>query len=455
MGIGGIGMSGIAKVLRKQGYRISGCDNMLDAATIKELVDLGCVIAPCHNHSICTDLSIDVLVRSSAVPLTHQEIIAAQIRKIPVILRATILAEIMRSKFSIAVAGSHGKTTTSSLLAHVLMKAHYNPTVIIGGIMSEINTNALFGNGQLLVAEADESDRSFLFLPKAYSIITNINLEHVDTYHDFEDLKNTFIQFLNTIPFYGLNVICTDSPGIQEVIPKITTSFITYGTKKNATMQAINIDLLPSSSSFELINNTDGTSLGEFTISLPGIHNVLNAVGVITLATHLGAPIETIKLALASFGGVDRRFTFRGLSNHHGALIFDDYGHHPTEILHTLEVAHKKAMKNLIVVFQPHRFTRTRHFWSEFVNLFASSKIDLLIITDIFPASEAPIIGISSELLVADIKQKNPSLNVIYYEFGTNGEAIQRHLESMLQAEDLVLLQGAGKANKIAKALIS
>jgi len=455
MGIGGIGMSGIAKILIKQGYPVSGCDSLIDQAAVKELLDLGAIIAPHHQHQICSDPSIDTLVHTSAVLKTHPEIIAAQNRAIPVILRATMLAEIMRTKYSIAVAGSHGKTTTSSLLAHLLLQAELDPTIIVGGHIHSIGTNAVSGNGSLLVAEADESDRSFLQLPKTFSIVTNIDLEHLETYKDFTDIKNTFLQFMSQIPFYGCNVICLDDAGIQEIIPQLTTPFVTYGTNDLADFQVRNVTLLEDGSTFELLDNKNNQSLGSISTSLPGIHNVLNATGVITLALHLGVPLETIKNALSSFTGVDRRFTSKGVTKRHGALIFDDYGHHPLEIHHTLQVARKKAREKLVVVFQPHRFTRTKHLWDDFVSLFATHAIDELIITDIFPASEQPIDGITSQRLVAEIKTKNPNLSIFYYPFDVDGQEIKNHLDKILQNNDLVLLQGAGKANKIAKDLLS
>ncbi|HSW76756.1 MAG TPA: UDP-N-acetylmuramate--L-alanine ligase [Candidatus Saccharimonadales bacterium] len=455
MGIGGIGMSGIAKILIKQGYRVSGCDSLIDQTAIKELKDLGCIIAPAHQHEICNDLSINILVHTSAILKTNPEIIAAQRRGIPVIARAMMLAEIMRTKYCIAVAGSHGKTTTSSLLSHLLVQAQLDPTIVVGGYIHSIGSNAVYGQGSLLVAEADESDRSFLLLPKTFSIVTNIDLEHLETYQDFTDIKNTFVQFMNQIPLYGCNVICIDDAGIQEIIPQLQVPYITYGTHDQADFQARNIVLLPDGTTFDIFDKKKNHIIDTIAIPLPGIHNVLNALGVITLALHVGIPPKTIKNALGSFTGVDRRFTSKGITKRHGALIFDDYGHHPLEVHHTLEIARKKAPEKLVVVFQPHRFTRTKHLWTDFVHLFATHAIDELIITDIFPASEQPIEGITSQRLVAEIKARNPALSIFYYPFETDGSAIIQHLHNVLQKNDLVLLQGAGKANKIAKDLLA
>ncbi|MCX5923668.1 MAG: UDP-N-acetylmuramate--L-alanine ligase [Candidatus Dependentiae bacterium] len=460
MGIGGIGMSGIAKILILQGYRVSGCDSLVDQETIKDLIKLGCTIAPHHKHDICLDSSIDTLVYSTDVLKTNYgtipfEMQKAKDRNIPVILRATMLAEIMRPKHSIAIAGSHGKTTTSSLLSHLLLYAKLDPTIIVGGYIHSIKSNARHGKSDLLVAEADESDRSFLQLPKTFSIVTNINREHLDVYKDLEDIKQTFLQFLKQIPFYGKNVICLDDPGIQSIIPEITTPYITYGQHKNADMQIQNIKLLDDQSTFDLFDSLQNKHIGTVSISLPGIHNVLNATSVVVIGQILKIPLGTLQDALSSFTGVDRRFTYKGVARESKALIFDDYGHHPTEIYHTLQVARKKAKNRLVLIFQPQRFTRTKHLWNEFVELFSTSNIDQLIITDIYPASEQPIADISSQKLVEAIKLKNPNAAVFYYPLEDDGQEIINHLKNYLKKEDLVLLQGAGKVNKLTKALLS
>lgn len=460
MGIGGIGMSGIAKILISQGYRVSGCDSLVDQETIKDLIKLGCSIAPHHKHEICLDPTIETLVYSTDVLKTNKgsipyEMQLAKDRSIPVILRATMLAEIMRTKHSIAVAGSHGKTTTSSLLSHLLLYAQLDPTIIVGGYIHSIKSNAYFGKSDLLVAEADESDRSFLQLPKTFSIVTNINREHLDVYKDLNDIKQTFIQFLKQIPFYGKNIICIDDPGVQNIIPELTTPYITYGQSKSADIQIQNINLLDDKSTFDLFDSRHNQQIGSFSTSLPGIHNVLNSTSAIITGRLLEIPLKTIQDALSSFSGVDRRFTHKGTTSISKALIFDDYGHHPTEIYHTLQVARKKAKTRLVMIFQPQRFTRTKHLWNEFVDLFSSSNIDQLIITDIYPASEQPIENISSQQLVNEIKLKNPKTPVFYYTFEDNGKTILNQLKNYLEKDDLVLLQGAGKVNKLAKDLLS
>lgn len=454
IGICGIGMSGIAKILLQQGYRVSGCDKNIDKQRAEELQQLGCTIST-HQAAQCQDESITTVVRSSDVPLTHPEIVTALKRNICVQLRASILAEIMRTKFCIAVAGAHGKTTTSSLLAHVLLQAKLDPTVIVGGHMHELNSNAHCGSGKFLVAESDESDRSFLLLPKTFSIVTNIDREHLNTYKDFDDIKQTFITFMNQLPFYGLNVVCSDDNGIQSVLSQITTPYIKYGTTKDADIFIHDITLHPDSSDFKLTDMRTNQELGDFSVSLPGLHNVLNATAVTAICLQIGLDGQAIKNALKTFQGVDRRFTLKGITKRHGAVIFDDYGHHPKEIQVTMQVARAKAKEKLIVVFQPQRFSRTKHLWDDFIQVLGQAPIDQLILTDIYPASEQPIDGISSQNLVAAIQKVNPTMQISYIPFGQDGKQITEKLESILTQNDLLIFQGAGKVNQLAKDLLS
>lgn len=453
IGICGIGMSGIAKILRSQGYQVSGCDKNIDSPRTTELENLGCSIAA-HQSPICKTSTITNIVRSSDIPTDHPEIVYALQNKIPVSLRAEILADLMAQKISIAVTGAHGKTTTSALLSHLLLQAKLDPTVIVGGELHELKSNAHHGSGQFLVAEADESDRSFLLLPKKYSIVTNIDREHLNTYQDFDDIKNTFVTFINQLPKNGLHVICLDDPGIQSILSRIETPYLSYGIHSNAHFQITNIKLFSNHSEFELCDTRSSLNLGLFKISLPGMHNVLNATSTIVVCLQLGLGLQSIKNGLKTFQGVDRRFTLKGISKLHSAAIYDDYGHHPKEIQATLQVADNITKNNLIMVFQPQRFSRTKHLWDDFVQVFAKSKLQELIITDIYGASETPINGITSQNLVSAIKKANPKIQVAFISFGADGSEIVKHLNTILHKDDLLLFQGAGKVNTLAQRLV-
>ena len=460
IGICGIGMSGIAKILRLQGFKVSGCDQNIDPERSQELLNLGCLI-DAHQSNLCSDPSITTIVLTSDVKPDHPEIIQAQLKNIPIRRRAEILANIMQEKISIAVAGAHGKTTTSSLMAHVLLDAKVDPTIIVGGQMHELNSNAHAGTGNFLVAESDESDRSFLLLCKKYSIVTNIDREHLNTYKDFDDIKTTFVQFINTIPTDGCNFVCIDDAGVQSILGKINKPVKTYGTQENADFFIHNVKLLADFSEFQITENIHSPlqkdkkkDLGSFKVLLPGIHNVLNATAVIATCLELGLDAQAIKNGLETFQGVDRRFTFKGLTKNHGALIFDDYGHHPTEIAATLKVAQAKTQGKITMVFQPQRFSRTMHLWNEFIQTLAHAPVDQLILTEIYPASEQPIDGISSQNMVQEIQKINPNLNISFIPFGQKGASILATLEATLKHNDLLLFQGAGKVNKLISKLI-
>lgn len=446
VGIGGIGMSGIATILKHQGYMISGCDLDMDQASIKQLRALGCTVHQSNNTPGCHDDSIDILVYSSAVKQNNPEIVAAQQRGIPTIPRALMLAELMRTKHSIAIAGAHGKTTTTSLISHILIEANMDPTVIIGGHLKNISTNARLGSGTFLIAEADESDRSFLQLQATLAIVTNIDLEHLETYADLDDIKNTFKQFLNNLPFYGKAIVCIDDANVRSILPMPHVKTIRYGLTSDADMYATDVELNADHSTFTVWNGQE--KLGQALINMPGRHNVLNSLAAISLAHDLEIPFETIAHALRSFKGIERRFSHKG--TYKGADIFDDYGHHPQEILNALLVAKNRTKRKLTVVFQPHRYTRTNKLWNSFVDMFANSAIDNLIITDIYPASEAPIENVTSKRLVEEIQQKNPALAVQYIPFSDDFEEIKKQVEKMVDKDDLLLLQGAGKINKLA-----
>ncbi len=458
VGIGGIGMSGIAKILKYQGYFVSGCDVDLEQKSVEELIELGCPISHGHNTAACNDPSIDVLVYSSAVQGSSPEIVAAQQRGIPTIPRALMLAELMRMKYSIGIAGSHGKTTTTSMVSHILIEGRLDPTVIIGGHLKNISAHARLGKGDFLVAETDESDRSFLYLYTTLGVVTNIDLEHLETYSDMQDIKETFKKFLNNLPFYGKAILCVDDEHVRSLLPMPHIKTIKYSLedkKELADIYATNISLATDHSTFTIMSRPEPQAefkeLGTVTLSMPGRHNILNSLAATTVALELGVPFETIAQSLSTFKGVDRRFSYKGTFN--GAELFDDYGHHPNEIYNTLLVAKRRTQNKLTVVFQPHRYTRTHKLWDHFVDLFATSDLNHLIITDIHAAHEQPIEGVSAEKLVAAIRAKQPNLAITYAPLDSSFTHISEQLLSLVNPGDLVLLQGAGKINKLAEKL--
>lgn len=450
VGIGGIGMSGIATILKFQGYTISGCDLDLDQKSVKDLKEIGCLVYHGNNTPQCNDASIDTLVYSSAVKTYNPEIATAQSRGIPTIPRAVMLAELMRTKYGIAISGSHGKTTTTSLISHILIEAQMDPTVIIGGHLKNISANARMGQGDFLVAEADESDRSFLYLQASLAIVTNIDLEHLETYTDIEDIKETFKRFLNNIPFYGKAIVCIDDANVRSILPLPHIKTIKYGLTPDADYYATDIRLEADHSTYTAWYKS--LNLGQVSFNMPGRHNLLNSLAAIALARDLEIPFSTIAKALHSFKGIERRFCFKG--SYKGAEFFDDYGHHPQEIYNTLLVARRRSKNKLTVIFQPHRFSRTSKLWNEFIDIFMQSQIDRLIITDIYPASEAPIPEVTSQNLVKAMRLRNPNFEVVYAPYETNFESIRTHLDSDIQENDLVLMLGAGKVNKLTDIII-
>ncbi len=461
MGIGGIGMSGIAEILKLRGYTVSGCDLGSNTKTIQHLQSIGCTVYFGHNVSHIHDA--DVLVYSSAVKQTDPEIQAALEKGIPVIPRALMLAELMRTKYSVAVSGAHGKTTTTSLISHIMIEAGRQPTVIVGGVLKNIANNAQMGGGEMLIAEADESDRSLLYLAPTMAVVTNIDAEHLDTYKDLDDIKTTFKNFLARLPFYGRAFVCIDDEPIRSILPLAHVYTVKYGFSADADVMGDNVELGISSSSFDVYVNTvlpgshqkEKKLLGHITLNIPGRHNVLNSLAAIGLCLEFEVPFADIAAALETFKGVERRFEYKGMFK--GADVFDDYGHHPTEIKTILLVAQRRAKKRLHVVFQPHRFTRTEKLWQEFIEVFASSQgqaynIDTLYITDIYPASEAPIPGITSDRLVQAIKAHKPSMQVKYTP--TYNDVMQE-LPAIMAEGDLLLTIGAGKVNQVGEALVA
>lgn len=441
MGIGGIGMSGIAEVLLASGFAVSGSDAR-ESETTRRLEELG---ARVHiGHSATNVAGADVVVFSSAVPRTNPELVAAREAAIPVIPRAEMLAELMRLKNGIAIAGSHGKTTTTSLLATVLREAGLDPTVIIGGKLNALGSNAARGKGELLVAEADESDGSFLHLTPVIAVLTNIDAEHLDHYRDHAGVKDAFVRFANRVPFYGLVVACLDHPHVQDILPRIEKRTATYGLSAQADYRAKDPVVEGLSTRFTLLRR--GESLGEVRVRMPGIHNVLNTLAVITVAEELEVPLEVTKAALAEFGGVHRRFTVLG--EHAGVTVVDDYGHHPAEVSVTLEAAQRAYGRRLVVAFQPHRYTRTFHVFDELTRAF--NRADVLLLTDVFAAGETPIEGATSEALAQAIRAHGHR-DVTYV--GPRERMVEALLERV-EPGDVVITLGAGDITRVGPALL-
>lgn len=452
VGIGGIGMSGIATILKQSGYTISGCDPDIKQDTVAQLKNVGCSVYHGNNSTACDDETIDILVYipmyATTIPAVTAEIAQAQKRGIPTISRARMLAELMRTKYSVAIAGSHGKTTTTSLISHILIEANMDPTVVIGGQLKNLSSNARMGNGDFLVAEADESDRSFLQLHATLAVITNIDLEHLETYTDLDDIKTSFKQFLNNLPFYGKAIVCIDDAHTRSILPIEHIKTISYGIEHEADFYARNIALNADHSLFTVYTKNNSNPLGTIMLPMPGKHNVYNALAAIALACELAIDFATITKSLAYFGGIQRRFSFHG--TYKGADIFDDYGHHPKEIENTLIVARKRARNKVTVVFQPHRYTRTEKLWTDFLTTFATSGIDTLIITDIYSAGEYPIPTITSKRFAQELAALNPPFTIHYVPFEDDFNQIKHAIARVITPNDLLLFLGAGKTHLMA-----
>ena len=443
VGIGGIGMSGIAEVLLTLGYSVSGSDLKLSNIT-ERLQKLGATIYEGHEASNAD--GAHVVVTSSAVKPDNPEVIEAHNRKIPVIPRAEMLAELMRLKYGIAVAGAHGKTTTTSLVASVLAAAHLDPTFVIGGRVNQAGTTARLGKGEYFVVEADESDRSFLMLAPVVAVVTTIDREHLDQYTSLEDIQGAFTQFVNRVPFYGAAILCTDEPNVQAIIPSVKRPIITYGTSSQADLVISDIKLDGLKSEFRLTYK--GDDLGTFRLChTPGVHNVRNAAAAAAVALYLNVASDLIREGLAKFAGVGRRFDIKGIVK--DITVIDDYGHHPAEIRATLDAARGCKFSRLLVLFQPHRYTRTQHLWDEFCRAF--NQADMLVLTDIYPASEAPIPGVTSEGLANAIR--GAGHKSVYY-----CRSIQEATEYLLRqarSGDAVLTIGAGSVSRASNDLIT
>jgi UDP-N-acetylmuramate--alanine ligase len=439
VGIGGIGMSGLAELLCRQGYAISGSD-LEDTATTLRLAELGVDIHRGHEARNIGDAQ--VVVASSAIPADNPELREARSRNISIILRGEMLAEMMRPKNGIAVGGSHGKTTTTSLIGHVLHSAGLDPTSIVGGrVMGDDSSpgGTRLGEGAILVAEADESDGSFLLLNPVIAVITNIDPEHLDHYGDFASLESAFVQFADAVPFWGLAVVCIDHPGARAIVPRLTRRLTTYGFSSAADLVASQVRQDTEGVRFSVHQN--GRALGDVHLPLPGDHNVLNALACIAVALELDVSFDEAARGLASFGGVERRYQFLGAAG--DIRVVDDYAHHPAELKATLAAARSVHRGRIVSVFQPHRYTRTRDCMQEFATAFDDS--DLVIISEIYPAGDSPIPGVSGQVLAEKIADQGHA-NV---RFISGLEAIRDELPKHLDPGDLVLTLGAGDIAKL------
>ncbi len=461
VGIGGIGMSGIAEVLLNLGYKVSGSDVKPSPVT-QRLAFLGAIIF--EGHCAENVSGAEVVVVSSAVRPENPEVAAARAAHIPVIPRAEMLAELMRLKYGIAVAGMHGKTTTTSMIAAVLAAGGLDPTVVVGGRVDAMGSNARHGKSQYLVAEADESDRSFLKLSPILAVVTNIDREHMDCYRDMDDVERTFIEFMDRVPFYGMVVACNDNDGLRALLPRVQRRTVTYGTREDSDFRIQSCDaggrptlVAPASGATEPALSLSkgwgvspmsrfrvdyrGRSLGDFHLHVPGAHNVLNATAAIAAGIGLDVPVEDIRSGLADFRGVDRRFQLHGQAG--GASVVDDYGHHPTEIRATLAAARQCGFGRIHVIFQPHRYTRTQLLMDEFAAAFTDA--DSLFLLDIYPASEPPIPGITAQVLATRIAEQGNRV-VIYA--ATFADAVAAAV-AVARPGDMILTLGAGSVSQL------
>jgi UDP-N-acetylmuramate--alanine ligase len=442
VGIGGIGMSGIAEVLLNLGYKVSGSD-LKPSAITQRLAELGATIF--EGHAAENIACAEVVVTSSAVSPDNAEAAAARNLHIPVIPRAEMLAELMRLKYGIAVAGMHGKTTTTSMIAAVLAGGGLDPTVVVGGRVDAMGSNARLGKSQYLVAEADESDRSFLKLSPILAVVTNIDREHMDCYRNMRDVKHAFLDFMDRVPFYGMIVACNDDPVLRRLLPEVRRRLITYGFRRGSDFYirpAVPASMTPEGrpvSRFSVV--FEGKNLGEFELHVPGAHNVLNATAAIAVGIGLDIQPAQIRAALENFRGVDRRFQLRGQAA--GISVIDDYGHHPTEIRATLAAARQCGFRNIHVIFQPHRYTRTRDLVDEFATCFGDA--DTLLILDIYAASEQPIEGVTGEFLTKQIRDKGGRSAEYVPSFAEAAETIAE----LAEPGDMVLTLGAGNISQL------
>jgi UDP-N-acetylmuramate--alanine ligase len=447
VGIGGIGMSGIAEVLLNLGYKVSGSDLKLTPVT-ERLATMGAITF--EGHGAQNVAGAEVVVTSSAIQPDNVEVMAAHAQHIPVIRRAEMLAELMRLKYGIAIAGMHGKTTTTSMVASVLAAGGFDPTVVVGGRVDAMGSNARLGRSQYLVAEADESDRTFLKLSPILAVVTNLDREHLDCYRDMHDVHQTFLEFMDRLPFYGMVVACNDNDELRRLLPAVPRRTMTYGRRDDSDFHISNVrcDGMREGSFVlsRFVVTYRGRELGEFHLRVPGEHNVLNATAAIAVGIGLDLPVEAIRQGLEQFNGVDRRFQLKGRAD--GVTVIDDYGHHPTEIRATLAAARQCRFRRIHVIFQPHRYTRTQLLLEEFATAFRGA--DSVVVLDIYAASEHPIPGVTAEVLARRISEAGGPKAVYLKSFS---DAVTATLETA-QPGEMVLTLGAGNVSQLGPQLL-
>lgn len=444
VGIGGIGMSGMAEILIHRGYKVTGSDGASNETTDR-LKELGAQIY--HSHAAENIKGADVVVYTSAVKADeNEETKAALEKRIPTIKRAEMLAELMRMKFGIGVAGTHGKTTTTTMIGHVTQDGNYDPTIMVGGkVHSFDKTNAVVGKGDVIVVEADEFDRTFLRLTPSIAIITNIEAEHLDIYDDLDDVKNAFIDYANKVPFYGAVIVCLDDPNVRSILPQLKRRIISYGLSPQAQIRAVDLRMNQFTTTFTVMNNDE--KLGVITLKAPGDHNVKNALAAVATGLELSIDFKLIKKGLENYQGVFRRFQRK--AEKHGIMVIDDYAHHPTEVKATLNAARKGwSDRRIIAVFQPHLYSRTQDMYKEFGLSFSDAEI--LIITDVYPSREKPIEGVTGKL-ISDTAEQYGHKNVIYVEDKTS---VPDTLKKIAKAGDIIITMGAGDIYKYGESFV-
>ena len=448
IGIGGIGMSGLAEILRTLEFDVTGSDRKANDTT-RRLETLGATVFEGHDARHVE--GADVVVYSSAIQSSNAELERARQLSIPAIPRAEMLAELMRVKYAALIAGSHGKTTTTSLVATVLREAGLDPTVVVGGKVNALGSNARLGAGDLFVAEADESDGSFLRLTPTIAVVTNIDPEHLDHYGSLEKVMDAFVDFVNMVPFYGLGILCVDHPNVQAILPRITRRYVTYGLSRQADYRARNIRQEGLVTRFEALKS--GELIGEFAVRMPGVHNVLNALAALALADELAVPMNVVREAIGNFHGVQRRFTVvaQPTLTRDGqtgdAILIDDYGHHPAEVEATLSAAQNGFDRRIVVAFQPHRYTRTRDLFEEFTRAF--NVADVLLMTEVYAAGESPIEGATGESLAKAVRAHGHHS----CEFVADKRDLAKRLHEIVRPNDIVIALGAGDVNQSVKEL--
>ncbi len=447
VGIGGSGMGGIAEVMHRIGYAVSGSDLHKSQMT-RRLTDLGIKVQ--IGHRAAHVQGCDVVVISSAVQSDNPEVEAARRQRLPVVPRAEMLGELMRFRQGIAIAGTHGKTTTTSLIASLLAEGGLDPTFVIGGRLNSAGTHASLGSGEYLVAEADESDASFLYLKPVMAVVTNIDTDHIRTYNnDFNQLRQTFIDFLQQLPFYGLTVVCIDDPVIEAILPELTTPMLTYGLSEQADIRAIEIKQSAGQTHFKVLR--DHIPWLDVVLNLPGKHNVRNALAAMAIAHEVGVSEPLIVRALEGFAGIDRRFQMQNILTAVGEILhIDDYGHHPREIAAVLEAVREGwPQRRIVVAFQPHRYTRTYDLFDEFVEVL--STVEVLLLLDIYPAGETPIANVTGEFLYEAIRAKG----AVNAQFVTQVEQLPQLLRPLLRDQDILLTLGAGSIGNVQLSLLT